>query len=511
MYELRKERGRTSLYQHHLLPDSLPHRQGDQVASVKLVAEGLYGVRDYLVNTLLTSWKEKSQFYSTLLDGYFHQPLGGDYFLSYPEEPTHHNKVKAHAILEPLKVRMITVGAGENWALKPLQRAMFNSMSTWKCFRPCFSPDYDDEIEELGKLPGQWLSGDYSAATDGLHSQIMGVAVEAIAQSLEDYCPELIPYLLQEGSPHTIIYPPWTELEPVVQTNGQLMGSLLSFPILCLANAFTICKATGTNLDTLPGLIHGDDVLARLTRNQFSIWGTVAGKIGLELSIGKNYFSPHWGSIDSQIFFEGKRVPDCGKWKGLSSGDADSVSLLIKRGFPKSLIVDYCKDVLKTTHRSLDVSREFGGLDPVEGKLPQTATDHAVYLVRFRNQLKFRKILEEEFAIYPKSWCDQLPFEATPLPFELPIPDLRQNSTADFYREIKVRDKGLTVPVGGFVPLSQDFHNIVVKENQKPFLQNFLRSRSTVLSPEDKAYFRCLAEHNGKITSQFEETDPRDQ
>lgn len=505
MFELRKSATkRLSLIRQQVFPDQMPRRTGDNIGSSVLVAEGLASIRDYLVNFLLNSWKEKSQFYSTMLDGYFHQPLGGDYFISYPEEPSHHNRVKAHAILEPLKVRMITVGSGENWALKPLQKAMFNSMSTWKCFKPCFTPDYDEELKELMTIEGNWLSGDYSAATDGLHSQIMGVAVEQISQVLETHCPELIPYLLQEGSPHTIVYPSWTGIQEITQTNGQLMGSLLSFPILCLANAFTVCKATGTNLNNLPGLIHGDDVLARMTKRQFSVWGNVASHIGLELSIGKNYYSPHWGSIDSQIFFEGQRVPGCGKWKGLSSSDVDSVSSLLERGFPKSLIVDYCKDQLKTSHRSLDVSRDYGGLNPNAGLLPENATDHAVYIGALRRQLKFRKVLDEEFAVFPRAWLDLLPFQAVHLPFEMPRPGVRKCNRSEFHRELKIREGGFTVPSGGFVPLTSDFCNVVVGEREKSFLKNFIRTRSTVLSPETKKYFACLAQINQRVISSFE-------
>jgi len=509
MFELRKDGKTLRLYQHTIMPDALPRRTGDNIGPVMEVANGRVGICDFICQFLLNSWREKSQTYSVLLDGYFHQPLGGDWFLSYPEEPSHHNQVKAQAILEPLKVRMITVGSGDNWALKPLQKAMFNALSRWKCFKPCFTPDYDKEIEELMSIEGNWLSGDYSAATDGLHSQIMGVAIEQIANILQDYSPELIPYLLKEGLPHTVVYPPWTGIEPITQTNGQLMGSLLSFPILCLANAFTICKATGTSLETLPGLIHGDDVLARLNRNQFSRWGTIAGQIGLELSIGKNYYSPRWGSIDSQIFFEGKRIHECGKWKGLSSGQVDSVTTLLQRGFPKPLIVDYCRDQLKKSHRSLEVSREYGGLSPLPDLLPTSATDHAVYLRAFRAQLKFRKVLDEEFAVFPEEWLDSLPLKVVRLPFELPRPDTRKHPNHEFHTELRIREKGLTVPVGGFVPLSSVFCNAVVDDRLKSFLKNFIRSRSTVLSPDDKNYFTCLAQINSRtVESTLQCLDP---
>ena len=142
--------------------------------------------------------------------------------------------------------------------------------------------------------------------------------------------------------------------------------------------------------------------------------------------------------------------------------------------------------------------------------MPQTVTDHAVYIRKFRSQLKFRKVLDEEFAIFPVSWLDQLPFEAQRLPFDLPRPDAVRPSLSDFHREVKIREKGLTVPVGGFVPLTNDFCNIVVDDRIKSLLKNFVQSRSTVLSPEDKSYFRCLAEINQRVTNSEEFTTPDD-
>lgn len=463
----------------------------------KCVAVGLKQIEDFLFHSLIEGWRKKSAFYLDPFGDTFRQPICEDWFLEYPREPTHHNKAKAHAILEPLKVRMITVGSGDNWCLKPLQKAMFNTLTLFPCFKPCFTPDYDLEIEKMKEIPGKWLSGDYSAATDGMHSQMMSVAIEELCSLLETYYPELIPYVLMEASPHSIIYPSWTGIEPIDQTNGQLMGSLLSFPILSLVNAFTIGKATRKSMSEIPALIHGDDVLARLTSDEISRWKTIAPRVGFGLSIGKNYISNTWGSIDSQIFYNGSRSIDCGKWKGLDSvNELDVIPLLLKRGFPTWLIVSRFKRCLQKTHRSLEVSIEFGGLNPNPGLKPQNPTDHAQYISSLKRSVTIRNVLDRKFARVSQDILDKLPFEATRLPFELPREGSRGQFT-DFKQVLKFRELGMTVPHDEFLPLQTPVVNIELRDNQIPFVKNIWKSLCPVLTGADKEYLAALTRLRG--------------
>jgi len=468
------------------------HKNGQTSLTRECVAIGDKQIEDYLFHHFIEGWRRKSGFYLDPFSDNFRQPIADGWYLEYPKEPVHHNRAKAHAILEPLKVRMITVGPGDNWALKPLQKAMFNTLSLFNCFKPCFTPDYDEEVRKMRDVPGKWLSGDYSAATDGMHSQMMSVAIEELLSLLEVYYPELIPYVLMEASPHTIIYPSWTGIEPIEQTNGQLMGSLLSFPILSLVNAFTIGKATRKGIQDIPALIHGDDVLARLTSDEINRWKTVAPKVGFGLSIGKNYVSESWGSIDSQVFFDGERSVDCGKWKGLdSASDLNVIPLLIKRGFPKWLIVSRFKKILQKTHRSLEVSTEFGGLNPKPGLRPENSTDHAQYVSTLKRSVKIRKVLDRRFARISEEILDRLPFTPTRLPFELPCEGSR-GQFSDFREVLKFRELGMSVPVGEFLPLRSAVVNIELQDHQVSFLKNIWRSLCPVLTAEDKEYFSAL-------------------
>jgi hypothetical protein len=145
---------------------------------------------------------------------------------------------------------------------------------------------------------------------------------------------------------------PWSRryFDVCEQKNGQLMGSPMSFPILCLANAVLsrlVLDAAGgaqtfldyenavedVNLDegalwsslpeyildldachrealenlrrplwSLPLRINGDDVAFRSTRAIFELWLVYGKLFGLESSVGKTYLSPYWVQMNSQIF-----------------------------------------------------------------------------------------------------------------------------------------------------------------------------------------------------------------
>lgn len=274
------------------------------------------------------------------------------------------NFVKTHAIPEPLKVRMITKPQACAYALKPVQKAMFKSLEQFKCFEPCWNPDYTVDFKPSADK--YLLSGDYTSATDDLNFNISQVAIqelEKVFQSQRFYS-DLIQW---EGGSHMVVYPKWTGLDPVLQENGQLMGSLLSFPILCWVNAFTICKATHKSLKDVEALFHGDDVAALVTQEEYLKWKAIAAQVGLSLSVGKNYLSKEFVSIDSQLFVhkDDQMVKlKTGKYRLVQRTDDNemTVTSALKAGFTKDLIRKYNSQQLTKSIRSLDVALELGGL-----------------------------------------------------------------------------------------------------------------------------------------------------
>ena len=96
------------------------------------------------------------------------------------------------------------------------------------------------------------------------------------------------------------------------QTRGQLMGSILSFQVLCLVNyamfAISVSEYEGKKLDSLTteymndhyGLrINGDDISFHAPQQFIDHWSKTFVKSGLTESIGKNFVSPNKITINS--------------------------------------------------------------------------------------------------------------------------------------------------------------------------------------------------------------------
>jgi hypothetical protein len=121
-------------------------------------------------------------------------------------------------------------------------------------------------------------------------------------------------------SPSNIIYPKRVDgmgkMRPkrvVKQTCGQLMGSPLSFPLLCNINLsvyrYAILKWIEKTEKTFEGeilwqnvLINGDDMLFRAPPDFIELFYSVIGLVGFIPSIGKNYRSSKFATINSRVY-----------------------------------------------------------------------------------------------------------------------------------------------------------------------------------------------------------------
>ena len=348
---------------------------------------------DYLTNIKMNQWVSKRETYYKIhpdLEPTWDQPITSlpNHNYSFPSTPPPGiPHVMTHAIPEPLKVRMITKGHPYTWSLKPLQKAMFRALKiNERLFSPCFSPDYDIRfIDRFDPKLGHrrdffYLSGDYKAATDNLHFDMSQIAMNLLADAFKNSHPMLHRAILWEGGQHVVHYPDSTNIKPVVQTNGQLMGSLLSFPILCMVNAFVLSKTVNEkNIRKLRGLIHGDDICALVTRKEKRQWSKVAGLVGLQESIGKTYFSKHFVSIDSKFYHSRRpstptslKCINTGKFqcfvrpKGSEFQSAEGViQVAAKNGFDVQQMPRYSENrvTLRNTVASLDIPKSHGGLN----------------------------------------------------------------------------------------------------------------------------------------------------
>lgn len=220
------------------------------------------------------------------------------------------------AILEPMKVRVISKGESlPYYFMKPLQEAMHNCLREIPCFRLIGRPFSGSDLIDLKRLasPGdKWFSIDYSAATDNLSWKYSGKIFEYLIKDM--------PWIYKETAlkvlgPHMMYYPklvkgewkaPSRRDKAHLMQRGQLMGSILSFPILCLANLGLFLEVNDVRLDGWSDkdilesvLINGDDMLYCAPEYFWEKHIEIGRKVGLEMSLGKAYIHTKYSNINS--------------------------------------------------------------------------------------------------------------------------------------------------------------------------------------------------------------------
>jgi len=233
---------------------------------------------------------------------------GGTKCLSFPAfPPSGPLPVRVEPIAEPLKVRTITAGIGDTFCLKPLQRAMWLALGDFPQYQLTHGTNRLNtaiaDIYDRSDPHDVWISGDYTAATDSFAIEGSKALLEGILESI-DHEPTKR-WAMKEISPHLLVYPKGSGLKPVLQQSGQLMGSLLSFPLLCLLND---CTASFCGLKPDQYLINGDDILMRANPTVYPKWKEMVHEFGLDLSPGKNYIHKNYGTVNSQLVVDGKVV-----------------------------------------------------------------------------------------------------------------------------------------------------------------------------------------------------------
>lgn len=232
------------------------------------------------------------------------------------------NTVMVHPILEPLKVRLITKGnTVRQWVAGHMQRALWDHLQKYPQFvltgrtldRFILSDLLERESRINSRLPPGlqtlfefWVSGDYSAATDTLdirHTKAV-LEVAMLRPNWSEKHREVLRSVLYE---QTIEYPRGA-VGTFRQKTGQLMGSVLSFPVLCIVNLVTYWAAleeyTGIEfeMDDLPVLVNGDDILFRANDGFYNIWKGKASSAGFSLSLGKNYTHNRYFTVNSELW-----------------------------------------------------------------------------------------------------------------------------------------------------------------------------------------------------------------
>jgi hypothetical protein len=249
-----------------------------------------------------------------------------------PESPV----VKLVSLAESLKIRIISKGPGLSyWLLKPIQMFLSKLLGNHRCFALTrntdlqFTTDHVNDV--IGNVEGDIASLDYEGATDNFNPLVS----EAIVRELSDMM-KLDPFLTELFVTALIRH----LIGQTPQEWGQLMGSIVSFVVLCIGNA-AVCRHSlelswnrTFTLSDAPLSINGDDGLTRGPPAFKRIWSQLSTLVGLKPSIGKVYFHSHYANINSTSFIlrDGRfvHVPfvNMGLVCGLkrSSADPDDVS-----------------------------------------------------------------------------------------------------------------------------------------------------------------------------------------
>jgi len=230
---------------------------------------------------------------------------------------------KPVGLCEPFKVRVITRGDADVYHLcRRYQHTIHTKMSRHPTFDLTKGPITSVQLDRFWSIASVFskkgwniISGDYEAATDYLDPELseycLGLILNRIGCPVEDQ-----KALLLALTGHRIFHGA-DRFGFVDQRWGQLMGSPISFPILCILNA----AATVLSLElggmwiplecldlvrpsvaSYPLMINGDDVGFMADEKTYEIWKRVTRLAGLRFSVGKNYSHRDCLILNSAVF-----------------------------------------------------------------------------------------------------------------------------------------------------------------------------------------------------------------
>jgi hypothetical protein len=246
------------------------------------------------------------------------------------KDPSYEVIARPVFIKESLKVRPVTTGPSVGYhTMMPLQKFLFRTLRRFPTFELIGTRVSSDILQKLLDLDvvklnpeWSWLSGDYTAATDNLRKCLSDHCLLEIGR-VTNIPPDYLALAKKCLTGHTLDYTKVKKHLPaessvmIEQGNGQLMGSPLSFPILCLINA-ALCKLAFEDnwcpdgdwsecrefrLRDLPILINGDDCVMFFSPEMKEGWYKVTAHAGLVPSVGKCYWAPSWLQINSELFY----------------------------------------------------------------------------------------------------------------------------------------------------------------------------------------------------------------
>jgi hypothetical protein len=208
------------------------------------------------------------------------------------------------------KPRIITTYSAENTrVLGPLHYSLYENLKKkgWLLVG-------DPTDKDIKKLTGtKYLSFDYQSATDMIKTAYVNAAVDVLIDRADGLTDDEIRALRVLGSLKIAG-------QDGVATRGQPMGSVMSFPLLCLINKTVVDLAMTDLLERKEisfrewsghgCLINGDDLLTREVRHETNLRERIChqgSKVGLVVNQEKTMVDEQKAEINSTLFVAGTR------------------------------------------------------------------------------------------------------------------------------------------------------------------------------------------------------------
>jgi len=203
------------------------------------------------------------------------------------------------------KIRILTKPPAEFALLQPFSSCMYDHLTTyeWLLRGDARSKKFKGFEAKEGEF---FVSGDYESATDNLNSEVQKEIMQMIldrALFVPDEIKRLAYYSLQSRLECEM---PDGTIREFAQKNGQMMGFLTSFPLLCLVNYIAFTYVMGRDV---PVRINGDDIVFRSSKDRYEKWMASVEAAGLKLSVGKTLVDARFFTLNSSLFQAGKSLP----------------------------------------------------------------------------------------------------------------------------------------------------------------------------------------------------------
>jgi hypothetical protein len=229
--------------------------------------------------------------------------------------------VEPVGLAESLKVRVITKGQpNTQTVLKNLQRFLHKTLRKHPTFVLLGETVSEENI--LNGLKSKleegygYMSGDYKSATDGIASWASEAVADEISRVIGLSEVERVLFRNNLTGNVFVVRDDKEGYKGLLQQRGQLMGSITSFPVLCIINAamcrwsYELSEKKRFLFRDTPLLINGDDCAMRCNAKAYRYWKRITSAVGLSESIGKTYYSPNFVEINSRIFERVEKAVD---------------------------------------------------------------------------------------------------------------------------------------------------------------------------------------------------------